>query len=182
VTAQCRVCGHDNPQEARFCGNCGAALSDTIEPSLPAVASSPAVVSIAAEYAGFLIRLVAALIDSFVVWILYFIFDRISLYTFDSQFSYSFSYYWFLPWWLYYWLFTGLKGQTPGKMAVGVKVVNYQGDRPGLVRAALREILGKIISTIIFLLGFLCIAVDSDKQGWHDKIAGTYVVKVTKKK
>jgi len=42
----------------------------------------------------------------------------------------------FLPW-LYYWLFIGLKGQTLGKMAVGIKVVNAEGYMPGLGIAAL---------------------------------------------
>jgi uncharacterized RDD family membrane protein YckC len=65
-------------------------------------------------------------------------------------------------------------------MLVGVKVVNAQGDIPGLRRAALREILGKIISAIVLFLGFLWIAWDRQKQGWHDKIAGTYVVKVVR--
>ena len=83
---------------------------------------------------------------------------------------------------LYYWLFTGLRGQTPGKMAVGIKVVNAQGDRPGLGVAALREILGRTISTIALCLGFLWIAWDKQKRGWHDTVAGTYVVKAVKAK
>ena len=65
-------------------------------------------------------------------------------------------------------------------MLVSIKVVNAQGNIPGLGHAALREILGKFISTIALCLGFLWIAWDRQKQGWHDKIAGTYVVKVVK--
>ena len=80
--------------------------------------------------------------------------------------------------WLYHWLFIGLKGQTLGKMAVGIKVVNARGSIPGLGDAALREILGKIVSTIVICLGFLWIIWDGRKQGWHDKIAKTYVVRV----
>ena len=44
-------------------------------------------------------------------------------------------------------------------------------------RAAVREILGKLISTIVLFIGFLWIAFDDKKQGWHDKLASTYVVK-----
>ncbi len=81
-----------------------------------------------------------------------------------------------LPW-LYYWLFTGLNGQTPGKMLIGIKVVDEQGNVPGLGRAALREIVGKTVSTIPFFLGFLWIGLDRRKQGWHDKLARTSVVR-----
>ena len=63
-------------------------------------------------------------------------------------------------------------------MAVGIKVVDRQSNIPGLGPAALREVLGKIVSGIAFCIGFLWIAFDSNKQGWHDKIASTYVVKV----
>jgi uncharacterized RDD family membrane protein YckC len=82
--------------------------------------------------------------------------------------------------WLYHWLFIGLAGRTLGKMVVGIKVTNAQGDRPGLGVAALREILGKTLSALVFCLGFLWIAWDEKKQGWHDRIAGTYVVKAVK--
>ena len=41
---------------------------------------------------------------------------------------------------------------------------------------ALRETVGKLVSALILLLGFLWILWDKDRQGWHDKIAGTLVV------
>jgi uncharacterized RDD family membrane protein YckC len=41
--------------------------------------------------------------------------------------------------WLYYWLFAGLKGQTPGKILVRIKVMDAHGDIPGLGHGALRE-------------------------------------------
>ena len=78
--------------------------------------------------------------------------------------------------WLYHWLFTGLKGQTPGKMAMGIRVVDAQGWVPGLGIAALREFVGKFVSGTVLAIGLLWIALDSRKQGWHDKIAGTYVI------
>ncbi len=79
---------------------------------------------------------------------------------------------------LYFVLLTGLRGQTVGKMAVGVKVIGADGREPGVGYAALREVVGKFVSAIAFFLGFLWIAWDRDKQGWHDKIAGTRVVRV----
>jgi len=78
---------------------------------------------------------------------------------------------------LYYVLFTGLRGQTPGKMLIGARVVDSQGRVPGLWRAFLREVIGKLLSAVVLLLGYVWIAFDGKKQGWHDKIAGTYVVR-----
>ena len=165
-SVRCKSCGYDNPPEARFCANCGSNLVAAIEQ--PISTAAPAV---AVEYAGFWIRLGAAVIDSLIVsvvgGILRLIILRVG----------SFWLIGLLPW-LYYWLFTGLKGQTLGKMALGIKVVDEQGDMPGLGRAALREIPGKIVSLIALYLGFLWIIWDERKQGWHDKIAKTYVLRV----
>ena len=85
---------------------------------------------------------------------------------------------------LYFWLFTGLRGQTPGKTIFEIKVIDIDNNVPGLGRAALREIVGKIVFLFIFLIafiGFIWIAADSEKQGWHDKIAGTYVIRATRR-
>ena len=81
-----------------------------------------------------------------------------------------------LPW-LYYVLLTGLKGRTVGKMAVGVVVINTDRRPPGLKSAILRETVGKLASTVPLLLGFITIAWDPERRAWHDKLAGTTVVK-----
>ena len=47
---------------------------------------------------------------------------------------------------------------------------------PGIWRAILREVLGKLVSTVVILLGFFWIGWDQRKRGWHDYIAGTYAV------
>jgi len=39
-----------------------------------------------------------------------------------------------------------------------------------------REWIGKWISALVFLAGFLWIILDKENQGWHDKLASTYVV------
>ncbi len=168
---RCKSCGYDNPPEARFCANCGSSLATTIEPPAPAVARGvePAAPGAAVEYMGFWIRLAALIIDYLALSVITFI-----VASFEHVPSILFTVL-ALPW-LYYWLFTGLKGQTLGKMAVGIKVFNATGSVPGLGRAALREIPGKILSTIAIYLGFLWVIWDKQKQGWHDKIASTYVV------
>jgi uncharacterized RDD family membrane protein YckC len=136
------------------------------------VPATPAAVT---DYAGFWIRLAAALIDLVVISV---VFLTLRFIHFGFPFLFSSI---FIPW-LYYWLFTGLKGQTPGKMAVGIKVVNARGSIPGLGTAALREIPGKLVSSVVFCLGYLWIIWDIKKQGWHDKVAGTYVVRANPKR
>ena len=70
-------------------------------------------------------------------------------------------------------------GATPGKLAVGLKVVDAQtGGRPSTGRLVVR-VLCYVVSAIPLYLGFLWVAVDRRKQGWHDKIAGTIVVQET---
>lgn len=67
-------------------------------------------------------------------------------------------------------------GATPGKIALGVKIVDAQtGQPPKLGRLALRFI-GYFVSAFPLYLGFLWAAVDRRKQGWHDKIARTVVI------
>jgi len=77
----------------------------------------------------------------------------------------------------YFTFFHGSTGQTLGKMVCRLKVVRLNGDRVGYGKAFLRWI-GYLLSTSIFYLGFLWAAWDKQKQGWHDKIAGTYVIRI----
>ena len=70
------------------------------------------------------------------------------------------------------------RGQSPGKMAINIKIVKVDGRRLGFGGMLLREIIGKIVSSLIIFLGYIWILFDTERQGWHDKIAGTYVVKV----
>ncbi|MDH3453805.1 MAG: zinc-ribbon domain-containing protein [Desulfuromonadales bacterium] len=74
--------------------------------------------------------------------------------------------------------FTGYCGQTPGKMALRIKVIRTDGRPVGYGRAVLREVPGKFISSVLLGIGYLMVAFDSQKQGLHDKIADTYVIKL----
>jgi uncharacterized RDD family membrane protein YckC len=70
------------------------------------------------------------------------------------------------------------KGLTPGKYLVGEPVVDrLTGGQPGLGTMLLREIVGKWVSGILFGLGYLWAIRDKDGQAWHDKIAGTVVIR-----
>jgi uncharacterized RDD family membrane protein YckC len=74
----------------------------------------------------------------------------------------------------YFTYFHGTIGQTPGKILLKLHVVGTTGKKLTYAIAFLRWI-GYIISSLVFFLGFLWVAFDSKKQGWHDKIADTVV-------
>ncbi len=67
-------------------------------------------------------------------------------------------------------------GQTLGGKALGVAVVDADGNRPS-VGAALLRTLVSYVSGAVLLLGYLWALWDPRKQTWHDKVAGTVVVK-----
>lgn len=69
------------------------------------------------------------------------------------------------------------KKTTIGGIVVGLKVVRTDG-RPVTFAVALVRSLAAAFSIFVLFLGYLWIAWDREKQGWHDKIAGTYVVKL----
>lgn len=77
----------------------------------------------------------------------------------------------------YFTYFHGTTGQTLGKRMLGMKVVRSTGE-PIRTGVAFLRWAGYIVSGLIFNLGFLWIAFDGRKQGWHDKIAGTCVIRV----
>ena len=135
-------------------------------------------------YAGFLTRLLAGLIDGVLLGIVFGILWYIlgafkgnqsgaatglfNLITYPIQI-------------VYYVYFTGKTGQTLGKKAMGIKVVKKNTMAPpGYVGAFLRDIVGKLISSVVILLGYFWMLWDKEKQTWHDKIAGTIVIKVGK--
>ncbi len=78
----------------------------------------------------------------------------------------------------YFVFFTGYGGQTPGKMALRLKVIRTDGGAVGFGRAFLREVIGKFFSAVLLMAGYLMVAFHPQKQGLHDKMAGTYVVKI----
>ena len=77
---------------------------------------------------------------------------------------------------VYFTYFHGILGQTPGKRLFGLRVVQTGGAplTPGI--AFLRWV-GYIISKIPLFLGFIWAVFDGSKQGWHDKMAGTCVIR-----
>ncbi len=77
-----------------------------------------------------------------------------------------------------YWVLTwSLLGASLGQKALGLRVVNAaNGERVDIVKAVIR-FLGFVVASIPLALGLIWAGFDPRKQGWHDKIAGTYVVR-----
>ena len=75
---------------------------------------------------------------------------------------------------IWFWL---KKQATPGKMAVSAKIVDAKTGNAISVGQAIGRYFAYILSIIPLGLGFLWVAFDSKKQGWHDKLAGTVVIK-----
>lgn len=71
------------------------------------------------------------------------------------------------------------RGATIGGIILGLKVVRADGKPMDWITAVVRA-LACFFSLIVIGLGFLWIAFDREKQGWHDKIAGTVVVRTPK--
>jgi uncharacterized RDD family membrane protein YckC len=71
------------------------------------------------------------------------------------------------------------KGTSLGKKQLGLFTVDFQtGEIPPLRTMIVRHTFGQVISDIYIGLGFLWILFDKNRQGWHDKISSTVVVKI----
>ena len=68
-------------------------------------------------------------------------------------------------------------GQTLGKMMLGIRIVNWDGSPLTSGKMILRY-LGYVVSALFASLGFIWVAIDKKRRGWHDLIAGTYVVSI----
>jgi len=74
-------------------------------------------------------------------------------------------------------LFWRYRGATPGKMLLSAKIVDANTLGPPSTGALIGRYFAYLVSMIPLCLGFLWIAFDRRKQGWHDKLAGTVVVR-----
>ncbi len=69
------------------------------------------------------------------------------------------------------------KGQTPGMKLVEIKLIRTDRVEPVGYKKGFFRWIGMEISGMVLFLGYIWILIDKKRQGWHDKIAGTYVVK-----
>ncbi len=132
-----------------------------------------------AEYAGFWLRLVAYIIDNFVltglIMVVFIPLSILSVVSENLAMAIGIPLYFGVPW-LYYALMESSKTQgTLGKMALGIKVTDINGKTVSFWRATGRH-FGKIVSSLI-LIGYIMIAFTGKKQGMHDIMADCLVVK-----
>jgi uncharacterized RDD family membrane protein YckC len=69
------------------------------------------------------------------------------------------------------------RGQSFGKRFIGIRVVRTDGRPIDYQTAVLRHIVGYPLSIMLFGLGVVWMLLDGRRQGWHDKLAKTVVVK-----
>ncbi len=132
------------------------------------------------KYAGFWVRFVAAMVDALVLFIplgiINFIVALSAGHTNTVSAVILLKVIAVLIIWIYYSLMTFYKGATLGKMLVGITVKSADGLPLSFGRVILRETLGKIVSSVIFMIGYIIAAFTNKKQALHDMIAGTVVV------
>ncbi len=120
--------------------------------------------------AGFWQRFGATIIDGLILVVPYVIF----LLIFDQALAYALSLIVDIAYFVS--LEGGPTGQTLGKRALGIRVIDYRtGGSIGYPRALLRLVV-EYISGLVVLLGYLWMLWDREKQTWHDKAAGSVVV------
>jgi len=118
------------------------------------------------QKAGFWIRAIAYLIDAVILLVVQYI---LSLVLRDAAGIVSFVV--GIAYFVYFWSASG-GGMTPGMRVFGL----HDGSGLTITQAVIRYV-GLIVAAIPFAIGLIWVAFDSNKQGWHDKIASTYVVK-----
>ncbi|MEA2662032.1 MAG: hypothetical protein QOH08_1604 [Chloroflexota bacterium] len=126
------------------------------------------------EKIGFLTRTVALIIDFIILGIVGGVLNAI-VSGGDTLRGNALSTLLGLAYYLYFWSSYG-HGQTIGNRALSIRVVKTTGAELTLVDAFIRYI-GLILSFLCLFIGVIWVAFDANKQGWHDKIASTYVVK-----
>ena len=125
---------------------------------------------VAIRYGGFWIRVGAYLLDLILLVLVQLILYRVTMSDGQAQLvNFVFG-------WLYFAICESGLGGSPGKLVLGLKVTDERGDNISFLNATGRY-FAKFISGILLCIGYLMIAFDGRKQGLHDKLAGTFVVK-----
>ena len=135
-------------------------------------------------YGGFWRRVLAGLIDALIILVVsvplllgiygpdYFMNPegRMVQGTADFLISYVFPLVATVVFWKY-------RAATPGKMVMGLKIVNADDFAPLTTPQAIGRYLAYIPAMLVLGIGLLWVAFDARKQGWHDKLAGTVVIR-----
>ena len=127
------------------------------------------------RHAGFWVRMVAYVIDALILIVVGGILSGVGLHSrsLDAQ-SGSPSALLSLIYFSLLWSHYG-GGQTLGMRLLKLRVVGTDGNQIGVVRALLRWVF-LFVSFVVCFIGVIWVVFDSQKQGWHDKVASTYVI------
>ena len=127
--------------------------------------------------AGFWIRFVAIVIDSIIVGIVNSAIGAILSLNTNGRSSLQILL--GLAYYVYFWSSNGpWPGQTIGNKLLNIKVIRTNGSDLTISQALIRYV-GLFISVLVVFIGVIWAAFDPNKQGWHDKIADTYVIKTS---
>ena len=190
----CEQCGKRISETAKFCPYCGNAvgIADSVQSqqSVKQEISTPPSLETKQEstsaspetrqeqkYVGFWARLGAWFLDCILVII--FIFPAFLVREFVNYYGGI----------LLYWVLCILghiiilvlwftKQASIGKMAISAKIVDARTGKAPTKGQLIGRYFAYLLSSLPLGLGFLWIAFDSKKQGWHDKLAGTAVIYV----
>lgn len=119
------------------------------------------------RHAGFWIRVVASLIDAIVIAAISFVIQQI-IGKSDALSTLIGAVYQIGMW-------VKNDGMTLGKKVMGIKVIQTNGQ-PMDIKTGIIRYIGYLVSGFALAIGFIWVAFDKNKQGWHDKIANTYVI------
>ncbi len=137
------------------------------------------------EYAGFWIRTGAAIIDTILMLIIilpiltaiygpsYWLSESFVQGFWDVMFNYVLPAIAVIIFWVY-------KSATPGKMATRLTIVDAKTWGRPSTGQFIGRYLGYYVSMIPLFLGIIWVGIDKRKQGWHDKLAGTVVIRSNK--
>ena len=175
----CAKCGVSLRDGSHFCASCGTRVAES-SPSagVPSV-DAMAVVPVGHLYAGFWRRVAAYLVDYGLLLIGGILLGVVSglLGTAEQTIEVIGVVYAFFGFWLYCAIMESSPRQaTFGKMALGIKVTDIAGERIGFGRATGRY-FGEILSGLSLGIGYLMAGFTRQRQGLHDKMAGTLVVR-----
>lgn len=157
----------------------------------------PDVESLEGQYAGFVTRMIAFVIDILIINVSVLVVTGVVL----LILNFFYQLYMLLPWaptgragnfsswasglvalltlifmlWLYPTIFWMISGQTFGKRIMGLRVVRMNGEEMTLARGLLR-VLGYLLSALPIFLGFIWVIFSDKRRGWHDMLSGTCVI------
>lgn len=164
----CEKCGNKLPEAAKFCNKCGNPANTQVN-NIDDDHNKPKATE---EFAGFWIRLGAFIIDFAVSLLVGIVIGNFLSLNAEDSFSWG-----VLIFPVYIIIALTMYSTTFGKNIYGLKIVNEKEHGNINVGKAIGRTISYILSSFIIYMGFWTIGIDSKKQGWHDKLAGTLVIK-----